>query len=223
MSEEKIVDDIQVPKKYRDDISVGNRTKQVSYFVQQHDKNKMFLELLKTFTDKQVLVLVKSKRNADILMQYLKEKEVASCAIHGNHRSSQIEEAKDDFNSKKLNILITTNRILEKISLNDVEVFVSYDLPLDASDYFKALRLVDEIGEAVALIDPEDERTLTTIEMMMRCEMTELELENFEHSNSSIKIKKDKVKKPRHKKVQKEKKKPALKDNGESEDKTTNT
>lgn len=208
MSEENT----EVTKKYYDDISVGNRTKQTSYFVQQHDKNKMFTQLIKTIQEKQILVIVKSKRNADGLMQYLKEKEINSLAIHGNHRASQIEDAQTLFNEKEIKILITTSRILETFTLSDVQVLVSYDLPLLASDYFKALRLVDEVGEAIALIDPEDERTLATIEMMMRGEMTEVEIENFEHSKNSTKTLKDKTKKPRHKKVPQSRKKDKVKD-----------
>ncbi|MEA3371244.1 MAG: helicase-related protein [Campylobacterota bacterium] len=197
MSEENT----KATKKYYDYISVGNRTKQVAYFVQQHDKNKMFAQLQKEFSTKQVLVLVKSKRSADELMKYLKEKEIASLAIHGNHRASQIEDAQTAFNSKEINILITTNRILETLTLKDVQVLLSYDLPLEAPDYFKSLRLVDEIGESISLIDPEDERMLATLELMMKCEMSEVEIEDFEHTNRASTTPKDKTKKPRHKKV----------------------
>ncbi|MEA1956083.1 MAG: DEAD/DEAH box helicase [Campylobacterota bacterium] len=195
MSEEKT-------KKYYDHISVGKRTKQLSYFVQQHDKNRMFTEIVKTINEKQTIVLVKNKTSADKLMTYLNEKDIKSLAIHGNHRASQIEDAQTAFNSKEIKILITTDRILEKLSLTDIEILVNYDLPFDSSDYFKRLRLVDETGESIALIDPEDEKSLETIEFMMRCEMTESEIENFEHTNRLTTSKKDKTKKPRHKKVQ---------------------
>lgn len=189
-------------KKYNDYISVGNRTEQLAYFIQQHDKNRMFEELLKTFDSKQILVLVKSKRSADGLMEHLKEKGITSLCVHGNHRAAQIEDAQTAFNSKETAILITTNKILETLILTDVGVVVNYDLPFEASDYFKALLLVDEIGKSISLIDPEDEGMLATIELMMKCEMTEVEMENFEHTNRVSKSTKDKTKKPRQKKVQ---------------------
>ena len=198
MSEENT----KVTKKYYDYISVGNRTKQVAYFVQQHDKNRMFAELLQPLGNKQVLVLSKSKRSADGLMQFLKEKEIESLAIHGNHRASQIEDAQTAFNAKEITILITTNRILETLTLEGVEVLINYDLPFEAPDYFKGLRQVDEIGESISLIDPEDEGMLATVELMMKCEMLEVEIENFEHTNRPSATTKDKRKKPRHKKGQ---------------------
>lgn len=198
MSEENT----QTTKKYYDYISVGNRTSQRAYFVQQHDKNRMFEELLKEINNKQILVLVKSKRSADSLMEFLKEKDILSVSIHGNHRVSQIDDAQSAFNTKNLSILITTDRIFETMTLEDTQILINYDLPLDAPDYFKRLRLVDEIGESISLIDPEDERMLGTIELMMKCEMQEVELEGFEHTNRASTPIKDKTKKPRHKKVQ---------------------
>ena len=197
MSDEKST----TTKKYYDYISVGNRTKQVAYFVQQHDKNRMLEELLKPFSEKQILVMVKSKKSADKLYEYFKAKEINSLSIHGNHRVSQIEDAQVAFNAKEISILITTDRILEGMSLENIALLVNYDLPLESTDYFKRLRLVDEIAEALSLIDPEDESVLATIELMMKCEMDEVELEGFEHTNRVLKSPKDKTKKPRHKKV----------------------
>lgn len=166
MSEESI----PTTKKYYDHVSVSNRTKQLTYFVQQHDKNRMFEALLKTLQEKKILVLVKSKRNADALMEYLKAKDIQSLSVHGNHRATQIEDAQRAFNAKEITILITTNKILEILKPTDVQVLVNYDLPLEASDYFKALTLVDEIGESISLIDPEDEGMLATLELALKCE-----------------------------------------------------
>ena len=189
-------------KRYYDYVSVGNRTKQTAYFVQQHDKNRMFCELLKSFDQKRVVALVKSKKSADKLMQRLKEENVKSLAVHGNHRAVQIQEFEAAFNAKEINVLITTDRILDSLTLENVQILVNYDLPLEASDYFGRLRLVDEIGESISLIDPEDERTLATIELMMKRAMDEIELENFEHTKRSSMGKKDRTKKPRRKKSQ---------------------
>lgn len=188
-------------KKYYDYISVGNRTNQTAYFVQQHDKTKMLLLLLEPLEKKQILLITKSKKNADAIDIQLKEKGLNSLSIHGNHRASQIEDAQTAFNAKELQILITTDRIFETMQLKGVETLINYDLPFEAPDYFKGLRTVDEIGNAIALIDPQDERQLASIEMMMKCKMKEEELEGFEHTKRKETQVKDKTKKPRHKKV----------------------
>ena len=200
MSEEKVV----IKKKYYDYISVGQRTAQESYFVQQHDKNRLLNELKERFIHKQTLIVVKNKRSADALVTFFKELSITNAlAIHGNHRASQIEEAALFFNKKELNILITTDRILETLTLQDVELLINYDLPFEHTDYFKRLLLVDEIAESISLIDPEDENALASIELMMKCEMAEKELEGFEHTPRANFSKKNRVKKPRHKKNKK--------------------
>lgn len=188
--------------KYYDQVSVASRTKQTAYFVQQHDKNKMMSKLLATFPHKQKVVIVKSKKNADELMKYLNTQEITALSIHGNHRASQIKDAQKSFNTKEIDILITTDKIFETMTLEDTQVMFSYDLPIVASDYFKRLLLVDEIGESISLISPEDEKMLINIELLMRCEMDVLKLENFEHTDKKPSIIKDKIKKPRHKKVE---------------------
>jgi superfamily II DNA/RNA helicase len=200
-------DNTTTTKKFSDNVSVASRTKQVAYFVQQHDKSEMFMEVLKNLTNKQLLVLVKSKKTADALMDFLNKKELKSLAIHGNHRNSQIEEAQKAFNSKELTILITTDRILEKLALENIEAVVNYDLPLEASDYFMRLILVDEVGESISFINKEDEAVQEVIEYMMKSKIKEEKIENFLHTSSPVKTKKDKTKKPRHKKVTKRAKK----------------
>ena len=197
------IEDTSSSKKYYDNISVAKRTKQVVYLVQQHDKYQMLMETLANLSNKQLIILVKSKKTADILMEFLNKKELKSLAIHGNHRSSQIQAAQIAFNSKELSILITTDRILDKLVLENVQAVINYDLPLEASDYFNRLILVDETGESISFINEEDKTTLEIIEYMIKSKIKEEKIESFKHTDAPIKMKKDKTKKPPHKKVAK--------------------
>ena len=192
-------------KKYYDYISVGNRTNQVVYFVEQHDKTNLFELFLKENSAKQIVVLTKSKRNADELGTFLQTKKINATVIHGNHRTSQIQEAAKTFNTQEINVLITTDKILEALELSNIQMILNYDLPLHPESYFKTLRLVDEIGESISFVNSDDENMLDTIEFMMKYEIPRQEIEEFEHTalpsiNLRLKPQKDKLKKPRHKK-----------------------
>ena len=191
-------------KKYYDYISVAKRTTQNVYFVAQHDKNSMFELLLKNSDKKQTVVLTRSKKNADELADYLKSKEIKAVSIHGNHRAEQINDARLSFNLGETTILITTDMILKSMELTGIERVISYDLPLVPQDYFVRLKLVDEVGESISFVSPDEEGTLETIEFLMKCEMKELELEEF--SPTAAPKKEKKKKKPRHtkKRVKKE-------------------
>ena len=191
-------------KKYFDFISVAKRTAQDVYFVAQHDKKGMFELLLKNSDKKQTVVLTRSKKNADELADYLKSKEIKAVAVHGNHRVEQINDARLSFNVGETTILITTDMILKSMELTGIERIISYDLPLVPQEYFARLILVDEVGESISFVSPDEEGTLETIEFLMKCEMKEQELEEFSPTPAPRKEKKKK--KPRHtkKRVKKE-------------------
>ena len=193
---------------YHDQRSVALRTPQSVYFVKEHDKTSMLGLLLNDYKQMQVVIVVKSKKKADALSASLTSKEFNATAVHGNHRQSQQQEAASKFNAATLNVIITTDMILKTLELENIKLFVSYDLPEVPQDYFNHLALMKELGVAVALVSPEDEPLLDDIEDNMKKEIEEKEVEGFvatptpTHTN---KTKKDKTKKPRHRKNKKDK------------------
>ncbi len=192
----------QPQKKYYDNISVGNRTKQLVYFVQQHDKPVHFELFLKEHPLLKTVVTCKSKKAADTLGAYLKQNNINAIVIHGNHRASQIEEASDAFNNDEAALLITTSKIYEMLTLENIQRIVNYDLPFAPQSYFETLKAVDETGESILFVSAEDEKMLETLEFMMKCELPQEELESFTHTPLK-KASEPKNKKPRHKKTKK--------------------
>ncbi|MBL6974074.1 MAG: DEAD/DEAH box helicase [Sulfurimonas sp.] len=201
------------PKKiYYDQRSVALRTPQVAYFVQEHDKIAMLDLLLHQYENTQIVVVVKNKRKADQLSELLLSKDFQVLAIHGNHRAEQQLEAATRFNLSAVNILITTDAILETLELKDIKLLISYDLPLVPQVYYNRLAYMKELGEAIALVNPQDDKALSDIEFNMKAEIEEKELEGFvstpipQGNRLGRKIK-DKKNKPRHRKVKSKKKK----------------
>ena len=188
-------------KKYYDHISVASRTKQLAHFALPHDKPAMLEQIIKNRSKKNIVIITKNKRSADELSSYLKSKNITALAIHGNHRLEQQVDAAKAFNAGEINILITTDMILKALELNTIEIIISYDLPVEPNDYYARVRYVDEIGESISLVSPEDEQLLVTIELLMKVEMQEEEVKDFVPSteDAPIPIKKKK-KKPRHSK-----------------------
>ncbi|WP_373033373.1 hypothetical protein, partial [Sulfurovum sp.] len=79
----------------------------------------------------------------------------------------------------------------------------SYDLPEIPQDYHNHLALMKELGVAISLVSPKDEPLLSEIEDNMKKEIEEKTVEGFVASdkpNQSVRSKKDKTKKPRHRK-----------------------
>ena len=192
-------------KKYFDYVSVAKRTKQVAYFVEQHDKTAMFEQFIKNSDKKQIVVLIGTKRKADEVSKYLKTKDILATAVHGNHRKEQIEAAAKAFNSTEINIIITTDMILKSLDLTNMELIVNYDLPLDVQEYFVRLNYVDEIGEAISFVSADEKNILENIEFMMKQDMPKENVKDFSPTPAPEGIKsgelaRNKNKKPRHKK-----------------------
>ena len=193
------------PKKdtYYDQRSVALRTTQSVYFVQEHDKVSMLGLLLNDHKEIQVVIVVKSKKKADALSEFLISKEFNALSVHGNHRQEQQQKAAAQFNLGALNIIITTDMILKTLELENIKLVLSYDLPDVTQDYYNRLAFMKELGVAIALVSPEDEPFLSDIEYNMKKEIEEKVLEGFDASqkpNHTEKIKKDRTKKPRHRK-----------------------
>jgi ATP-dependent RNA helicase RhlE len=198
--------DKKTKKKYYDHISVAKRTKQLSHFVLPHDKPAMLEQIIKNTSGKNIVIITKNKRSADELNSYLKSKDITAIAIHGNHRAEQQTDAAKAFNAGEINILITTDMILKALELNTIDKIISYDLPVEPNDYYARVLYVDERGESISLVSPEDEKLLVTIEFLMKVEMLEVDVKDFVPSTEDApKPAKNKKKKPRHtkKRVQK--------------------
>lgn len=188
---------------YYDQRSVALRTTQSICFVKEHDKMSMLGLLLNDYKKMQVVIVVKSKKKADALSALLTSKEFNATAVHGNHRQEQQQEAATKFNAGTLNIIITTDMILKTLALENIKLMLSHDLPDTPQDYYNRLAFMKELGVGMALVSPEDEYNLDEIEYNMKKEIEEKTVEGFvatatpTHTN---KTKKDRSKKPRHRK-----------------------
>jgi len=196
MSEETIKKFSQ--KKHYDNVNVGKRTSQVVYLCEQQDKAAMFELYIEHSEKKQRVVLVKSKRRADELCSYLNSKDIKATAIHGNHRKEQIDKGAEEFNTGSINMLITTDGILQSLELKNIETIINYDLPPEHEDYFSRLILVDEVGESISFVSPEEEGYLGVIEIRLKDEIHQEELEGFVPTQNEVHVTKEKKKKSRH-------------------------
>ncbi|WP_345974926.1 helicase-related protein [Sulfurimonas sp. HSL3-7] len=192
-------------KIYNDPISVAKRTRQKLHLVAGCDKAAILAHIIKSSDDIQTVVITKTKRDADALSIFLKSRSINAAAIHGNKRTQENEAAAKAFGEGKLNVLITTDMILQSLGLSNIARMVSYDLPTEPENYLSRLGCLSETGEAIALVTPEEERERFDIERVIRQEIPEEEVEGFVPEPESAAEEtpqrtKDRNKKPRHRK-----------------------
>ncbi len=200
--------DQPIQKIYYDPISVAKRTKQRLYYVADHDKARMLEHIIKKSELRQCVVITKTKRDADKLSTHLKEQDIRAAAIHGNRREQENEAAVKVFKESGLDILITTDMILQSLGLSDISCIISHDLPSEPKHYLSRLGCLSESGEGIAFVDLKEERELLDIQRVMRQDIEQEELEGFiptskTDDEASSQEKRTKKTKPRHRKQRK--------------------
>ena len=160
----------------------------------------MLSQILENQSLKNAIIITKSKRKADELALLLTDKKLHVKAIHGNHRQEHKDTIIEEFTNSRLDIIITTDMILQSLNLEKVTTIISYDLPQEKKHYEKRLKLVDEIGESILLVNSEDEPLLVAMELAMKMELDDSEVENFSATKKPETTQAKKIKKkPRHK------------------------
>jgi len=191
------------PKVYNDPISVAKRTTQKLHLCSQDDKSTMLEQIIRSSNKPQAIVVTKTKRTADTLAVYLQTRDINAVAIHSNSGKKVCEVGAKAFNEGEIDILITTDMILQSLELIPITNMLSFDLPIEPEHYLYRMGCVSEEGEAIALVSDEEETLLFHIERTMRDEIEQEELEGFVPTVSDDKPQqavKSQKKKPRHKK-----------------------
>ncbi len=190
-------------KEFNDPASISNRTAQILHPLAKLDKSSALAYIIKRNSDGQAVVITKTKKSADTLYKFLKEQELNVAVVHGNSRIDHKEEMINSFKRGDLNIFITTDMILNTSGLEDLDCIISIDLPLDAEQYINRLESLNKDGLSVILFSEDEEKSLATIEWLIKAEIEQTEIEGYlpsAYSDEESVVQKDKVKKPRHKK-----------------------
>jgi len=190
-------------KQYNDPISVAKRAKQKVYPCSQGDKNAMLEQIIRSMDKAQAVVVIKTKRAADALSAYLQTRDINAISVHSNKGKQVCEAGAIAFNEGDVQVLITTDMILQSLELKGIDNLLGYDLPSEPEHYLSRLGRMSEEGEAISLLSKEEETLLFLIERTMRQEIVTEELEGFEPSVQTDNIApavKTHKKKPRHRK-----------------------
>lgn len=202
--------DEPVTKLYYDLLSVARRISQKIHLVNEHDKNTFLAHIIKKNAYTNVIIISKTKRNADTIGQYLQSQDIKALAVHGNKSAKECTEGIKAFNDNEVDVLITTDMILVSQEFTTVNQLISYNIPIDVTHYYSRLVVVKEMGEGIALVSEDEEYLMDAIQFAMKVEILQEDVEDFTHTEGvqEERVIKDKTKKPRHKKNKSKKEKP---------------
>ncbi|TPX55707.1 hypothetical protein PhCBS80983_g05080 [Powellomyces hirtus] len=116
-----------------------NITQRVEY-VEEDDKRSVLLDLLYSDSTNSgkanlTLVFVETKRNADMLCNFLQSNNFPATSIHGDRTQREREQALLSFRSARTPVLVATAVAARGLDIPNVGHVINFDLPSDIDDY----------------------------------------------------------------------------------------
>jgi superfamily II DNA/RNA helicase len=121
----------------------------------------------------QVLVFTRTKLTAARLARMLEKDGINADAIHGDKSQQERMKALDAFKEGKITALVATDVAARGLDIDQLPLVVNYELPPNAEDYVHRIGRTGRAGasgEAISLVDGDEERLLQDVEKLLKRE-----------------------------------------------------
>ncbi len=168
LAQEFLVDPITVETARRN--AAGENIKQSVLMVNHHDKFHALVELIRSRGVNQVLIFTRTKLSAAHVAKQLAHSGLTADAIHGDKTQQERIKALDAFKSGTVMALVATDVAARGLDIDQLPLVINFELPTHAEDYVHRIGRTGRAGasgEAVSLVDSEEERRLVEIEKLL--------------------------------------------------------
>lgn len=155
--------------------SAAKSIKQWVYEVDKSKKPALLSHLIRRDNWDQVLVFTRTKKGADLLVQYLKSENHSAVAIHGDKSQGLRNRALSAFKANKVRILVATDIAARGLDINELPHVVNFDLPKIAEDYVHRIGRTGRAGlqgEGISLVSADEVKLLAAIESLIKQTLT---------------------------------------------------
>ena len=145
--------------------------KQHIFFVDQHSKTKLLLELLQHEHLTSVLVFTRTKHKANKVAEFLSKNNVSADAIHGNKSQNQRTKAISNFKTGKVKVLVATDIAARGIDIENISHVINYELPNEPESYVHRIGRTARAGAegtAFSFCAADERNFLKDIERLIR-------------------------------------------------------
>ena len=121
----------------------------------------------------QALIFTRTKLTTARLARKLEREGIPADAIHGDKTQLERIKALDAFKEGKITALVATDVAARGLDIDQLPLVVNYELPTNAEDYVHRIGRTGRAGasgEAISLVDGEEERRLVEIEKLLKRE-----------------------------------------------------
>jgi len=164
--------------------STATTVKQWIYPVTEGQKGELLAAIVQSDGVDSVIVFTRTKARADYVAHCLNRKNIQCGVLHSDLSQSLRDRAMQDFRDGKITILVATDLAARGLDVPEVSHVINYDVPEHADDYVHRIgrtgRAMTE-GDAVTLVNFEEERMLPGIEAFIGQQIPRKALEGFKY------------------------------------------
>ncbi|MCM1540766.1 MAG: DEAD/DEAH box helicase, partial [Blautia sp.] len=162
------------------------------YRIKHQDKDAACVRLLEYYQPRLCLIFCNTKRKVDELAEVLNKAGFQVEGLHGDMSQHQRDVAMNRFRSGRTNILIATDVAARGIDVDNVEVVINYDIPLDNEYYVHRIGRTGRAGKTGRSFTFSSARELHRIREIERFCHTTIEEKKLPGAAKVLKAKADK-------------------------------
>ncbi len=171
------------------EVSIEDETPTVAQIVQRvievnpQNRGPLLRYLLKKEKWKQVLVFMSSKRATDNIAEKFRKRGYLANSFHGDLHQDDRNYTLEQFKSKKLQILFTTDLLSRGLDIEGVDCIINYDLPRSPADYIHRIGRTGRAGKSgisISFIGHKEQDHFRLIEKRSQIKLTREQIAGFE-------------------------------------------
>lgn len=160
------------------EITVTN-IEQLYYEVRQHQKGLALSLVLDSQDFNKGIVFCSTKRGVDELTTQLLGRGYQADALHGNLSQGQRDRVMQRFRGGAVELLVATDVAARGLDIDDVDLVVNYDIPLDVENYVHRIGRTGRAGrsgKALTFVTPREGYKLRDITRYTKAQISKAEL-----------------------------------------------
>ena len=170
--------------------TTAERVEQVSYRVNQKEKQALLVLTLNDADYDRALVFSRTKHGADRIVKKLAAAGITSAALHGNKSQGQRQRILDGFRKGTNKVLVATDIAARGIDIDGITHVINFDVPNVADQYVHRIGRTARAGRsglAISFVSPDEKPFLKDIQKLIKQTLPVLKLpDNFTKSVSEI-------------------------------------
>ncbi|HLO96271.1 MAG TPA: DEAD/DEAH box helicase, partial [Burkholderiaceae bacterium] len=160
--------------------ATASTVEQRFYSVEDDDKRRTIVQILRQREIKQAIVFVNSKLGAARLARSFERDGLRTAALHGDKSQDERLKSLDAFKRGEVDLLVATDVAARGLDIADLPAVFNFDVPFNAEDYVHRIGRTGRAGAsgiAITLVARSDARLVADIEKLIK---RKLDLEPYE-------------------------------------------